>query len=75
MEESRSNYHNNKGQLLDSKINIEKKITELSISSKVISKYTAFVAVEKRNDATEGNMKLRKMEMQDNLTAPNSQRM
>lgn len=42
-----------KGQLIK-KIDVEKKITEISIASKVISKYTAFVAVEKREDATEG---------------------
>jgi hypothetical protein len=49
---------------------IKDKIIDLSISSKVISKYTAFVAVEKRDDVTDGTMKLRKMEISDFLTTP-----
>jgi hypothetical protein len=70
LEESRSCYHDNKGALLDKSINIADKVTQLSLASNVISKYTAFVAIEKRNDSTEGTMKIRKMEMSDFLTTP-----
>ena len=56
--------------MLDKNFSVKDKITQLSISSKVISKYTAFVAVEKREEGTEGTMQLRKMEMTDYLTTP-----
>ena len=58
--------------MLDKNFSVKDKITQLSISSKVISKYTAFVAVEKREEGTEGTMQLRKMEMTDYLTTPNT---
>lgn len=45
----------------------KKKIIDLSVKSSILSKHTAFVAVEKRTTPTEGEMKLRELKFDDGL--------
>ena len=62
LEESRSSMHEKGGTLKSGKsaTDVKRKITEISIKFNVLSKETAFVAVEEREDATEGTMSHRK---------------
>lgn len=71
LEEQRSYLHDDKGILIKASNNeLKQKIIEISIRHQIMSKHTAFVAVEKREEATEGEMKLRKMEIKDMSDGP-----
>jgi uncharacterized protein YegL len=61
LEEGRSYLHDNKGNLLTAKTDVKKRIIELSVKHSLMSKYTSFVAVEKRKDAVQKEMKLRRI--------------
>jgi len=63
LEEGRSYFHDENGKLLNfkSQDDVKAEIIKLSTSYSVLSVYTAFIAVEKRDNATEVEMVLRKV--------------
>ncbi len=64
LQEGRSYMHDEKTHALLAKHkpdDLKAQLIALSTASGVLSRHTAFVAVEKRTDATEGDMKLRKI--------------
>jgi len=71
-ENNRSMFHDSDGKLLTkySQTNVDKEIIRISSTYGVISKLTAFVAVETRDDATVGEMKLRKITMDKSAPSP-----
>ncbi|ELR11526.1 von Willebrand factor type A domain containing protein [Acanthamoeba castellanii str. Neff] len=58
--ECRSYFHNPKGEVVPGK-NVTQEAVRLSVEHGVMSKLTAFVAVEEREEITEGSMQLRKV--------------
>jgi len=62
-ESGRSYLHDENG-AVKAGANITKEITDLSLKNQVLSKYTAFVAVEQRTDAVEGAMKIRNISIE-----------
>jgi hypothetical protein len=58
--EGRSYFHSPKGDLVPGR-NVASEAIRLSLEHGVMSKLTAFVAVEEREDPTEGSMQLRKI--------------
>jgi len=66
LEEGRSYLHDVNGVIVKgTSSTVNQKIIETSIRYQIMSKKTAFVAVEKREETSQGEMKLRKMEFQD----------
>lgn len=62
LEEGRSYRHNVEGNLkVGTQETLKKEIIDLSVKNCILSKYTAFVAIEKRSEAIEGQMKIRKL--------------
>lgn len=45
----------------------------ISLESGILSKHTAFVAVEERDEATEGTMKVRKITIEKGIGLPSTQ--
>jgi len=67
LEEGRSCHHSPEGKFILKGKTVEEEIISLSIKSGIISSYTAFIAIEKRQDSVEGEMKLRKISIDDIL--------
>eukprot|EP01114_Cavostelium_apophysatum_P024203 TRINITY_DN940_c0_g1_i3.p1 TRINITY_DN940_c0_g1~~TRINITY_DN940_c0_g1_i3.p1 ORF type:complete len:876 (-),score=276.34 TRINITY_DN940_c0_g1_i3:53-2680(-) len=72
LELSRSFMHDAQGELIKGKTSSDVKNESVKVSTTygVLSTYTAFVAVEKREDATEGEMKLRKIKVEKAVVEP-----
>lgn len=62
LEEGQSYIHTNSGVVKYNRDAVQEAV-RISIESGVLSKHTAFVAVEERDEATEGIMKARKMSL------------
>eukprot|EP01114_Cavostelium_apophysatum_P014046 TRINITY_DN3539_c0_g1_i1.p1 TRINITY_DN3539_c0_g1~~TRINITY_DN3539_c0_g1_i1.p1 ORF type:complete len:886 (+),score=216.32 TRINITY_DN3539_c0_g1_i1:162-2819(+) len=69
LEDKRSFLHDNNGDLTEGKSpdDVKNEVVRLSTTYGILSTYTAFVAVERRKDATEGDMTLRPV----NIVTPN----
>eukprot|EP01114_Cavostelium_apophysatum_P011558 TRINITY_DN2587_c0_g1_i1.p1 TRINITY_DN2587_c0_g1~~TRINITY_DN2587_c0_g1_i1.p1 ORF type:complete len:806 (-),score=163.68 TRINITY_DN2587_c0_g1_i1:1733-4150(-) len=65
LEDKRSYLHDDAGNLLPSKTSkeVDDQILQLSTTYNILSKLTSFVAVEKREEATEGTLQLREMSL------------
>ncbi len=72
LQDSRSYMHSDKGDLLSKykQKQVDDKIIEISLKHQVMSKLTAFVAVEKRKEATVGTMQ--RIDMKEGSVSPRS---
>jgi hypothetical protein len=73
LEQKKSYLHDQTGKIINGDIRtVLQKIVDISLKNQIMSKYTAFLAVETRSEKTQGNLLLRKMEIKD-LSDPEPQ--